>query len=158
MMRPRITCRSILLGSAMCTGESGCSSRVVAAGEDHEQRQPNRLEDVFRPVSLESLQHRVLRNSEARTAIQFPRFSRHNGFALRVKLSSGKIPGMSVQELEAQVAALAPEQLAAFTNWFEEFVATAWDRRFESDAAAGKLDHSAKQADADFEAGRCTPL
>ena len=69
-----------------------------------------------------------------------------------------KIASMSVQEIESHVAGLPPEQLAAFTAWFEEFVAAAWDRKFEADVAAGKLDHLAKQADADFEAGRCTPL
>ncbi len=65
---------------------------------------------------------------------------------------------MSVQEIEAQVAQLRPEDLAAFSSWFEDFVAAAWDGKFESDVAAGKLDHLAKQVDADFEAGRCTPL
>ena len=65
---------------------------------------------------------------------------------------------MSVQEIEAQVTQLTPEQLKAFSAWFEEFIASAWDRKFESDVAAGKLDHLAERADADFEAGRCTPL
>jgi hypothetical protein len=65
---------------------------------------------------------------------------------------------MSVQELESQVAQLPPEQLAVFSTWFEEFIATAWDRKFESDVAAGHLDHLAKRADAHFEAGRCNPL
>ncbi len=65
---------------------------------------------------------------------------------------------MSVQEIEAQVAQLIPEDLTAFANWFEEFIAIAWDRKFESDAAAGKPDHLAKKADTDFEAGLCTPL
>jgi len=65
---------------------------------------------------------------------------------------------MSVQEIESEVARLAPKELAAFTTWFEEFVASAWDRQLEADVAAGKLDHLAKKADADFEAGRCTPL
>ncbi len=77
-------------------------------------------------------------------------------FAHRVALEQSY--NMSVQELEAQVAQLAPEQLAIFSTWFEEFIATAWDRKFESDVALGKLDHLAKKADADFEAGRCRPL
>ena len=65
---------------------------------------------------------------------------------------------MSEQELEAAVRGLSPEQLAAFTKWFEEFVAEAWDRKFEQDVAAGKLDRIAEKADEDFRAGRCTPL
>ena len=69
-----------------------------------------------------------------------------------------RIKSMSVREIESAIEGLPSDQLAAFTKWFEEFVANAWDRKFEADVAAGKLDHLAKQADEDFEAGRCTPL
>ena len=65
---------------------------------------------------------------------------------------------MSVQELESEVAELSKPDLAAFTEWFENFVADSWDKQIEIDVANGKLDHLAKQADAQFEAGRCTPL
>ncbi|MBU4270415.1 MAG: hypothetical protein KKE86_02875 [Planctomycetes bacterium] len=65
---------------------------------------------------------------------------------------------MSVQELESAVARLSAAELAAFSQWFEEFVAQAWDAQLESDVRAGKLDHLAKQADENFESGRCTPL
>ena len=65
---------------------------------------------------------------------------------------------MSVQELESAVSRLAPEEFAQFQAWFEEFAADAWDRQIEADARAGKLDHLISQADAEFEAGRCTPL
>jgi hypothetical protein len=65
---------------------------------------------------------------------------------------------MSVQELESAVAQLSPEELTKFTIWFEEFVAEAWDREFEADVKAGKLDTLGREADKDFEAGRCKPL
>ena len=65
---------------------------------------------------------------------------------------------MTLQEIETNVARLPPGDLAAFTKWFEEFVADAWDRRIEADVQAGRLDAAGKQADADFVAGRCTPL
>ena len=65
---------------------------------------------------------------------------------------------MSVQELESAVAGLSCGELAVFSEWFEKFVAEAWDAQLEADVRAGKLDHLARQADADFEAGRCTPL
>jgi len=65
---------------------------------------------------------------------------------------------MSVQELESEVTRLSKSDLAAFTQWFEDFVADSWDKQLEADVAAGKLDHVAQQADAQFEAGRCTPL
>lgn len=53
---------------------------------------------------------------------------------------------------------LSKPDLAAFIQWFEGFVADLWDKQIETDIANGKLDHFAKQADAQFEAGRCTPL
>jgi hypothetical protein len=65
---------------------------------------------------------------------------------------------MSIQELESEVARLSQPDLAAFSQWFEEFVADAWDEQIETDIANGKLDHLARQADEHFDAGRCTPL
>jgi hypothetical protein len=65
---------------------------------------------------------------------------------------------MTVQELQMSVAQLPPQELEAFSRWFEEYLADAWDRRIEADIKAGKLDKAGRQADADFEAGRCTPL
>ena len=59
---------------------------------------------------------------------------------------------MSLKELEVAVAHLPPADLDAFARWFEEHLADAWDRRIEADVAAGR------RADAEFEAGRCTPL
>ncbi len=65
---------------------------------------------------------------------------------------------MSLQELEAAVLDLPTEELTAFAQWFEEHLADAWDRRIEADVAAGRLEKAGQRADADFEAGRCTPL
>jgi hypothetical protein len=65
---------------------------------------------------------------------------------------------MSPDELEIAVTNLPAEQLSAFAQWFEEFMADAWDRKIEADINAGKLDQAGRQADADFEAGRCKPL
>lgn len=65
---------------------------------------------------------------------------------------------MSPEELESAVTHLPAEQLAAFARWFEEYLADEWDRRIEEDIRAGRLDEAGRQADADFEAGRCKPL
>ena len=65
---------------------------------------------------------------------------------------------MSVQEIEAAVRGLSGDDLAAFTKWFDEFIATAWDQRFDADAAAGRLDKLGDEALAEFRAGRTTPL
>lgn len=65
---------------------------------------------------------------------------------------------MSLDELEAAVSHLPAEELAAFSRWFEEYLADAFDRRIEADIQAGRLDEAGRRADADFEAGRCKPL
>jgi len=65
---------------------------------------------------------------------------------------------VSLQELEAAVTEPPPEKLTEFARWFEEYLADAWDRRIEADIHTGRLDEAGRRADADFEAGRCTPL
>ena len=65
---------------------------------------------------------------------------------------------MSLQELESAVSQLPADELNAFAQWFEEYLADAWDRRIEADMKAGRLDEAGSRADADFEAGRCKPL
>jgi hypothetical protein len=65
---------------------------------------------------------------------------------------------MSLQDLETAVAQLPAKELAAFAQWFEEYFADAWDRRIDADIREGRLDEAGRQADADFEAGRCKPL
>jgi hypothetical protein len=66
--------------------------------------------------------------------------------------------GVSIQDIESAVSGLSAEDLAAFAQWFENFVADEWDKQIEADARAGKLDHLAKRADEHFDAGRCAPL
>jgi hypothetical protein len=65
---------------------------------------------------------------------------------------------VSVHELEAAVANLPRAELAKFAEWFENYLADAWDRQIEDDIRAGRLDEAGRQADADFEAGRAKPL
>jgi hypothetical protein len=65
---------------------------------------------------------------------------------------------VSIEQLEAAVTQLSSDDLAAFAHWFEEYLADEWDRRIESDIRAGRLDEVGRRADAEFEAGRCTPL
>ena len=62
---------------------------------------------------------------------------------------------MTVQELESAIVRLTPADLSWFAQWFEEYLANAWDRKIESDVAAGRLDEAGRRADAEFEAGRC---
>jgi hypothetical protein len=65
---------------------------------------------------------------------------------------------MSIEELQAAITQLPTEELDRFSRWFEEFLAEQWDRQMDADILAGRLDAAGRQADEDFEAGRCTPL
>lgn len=65
---------------------------------------------------------------------------------------------MSIQQLEDAVIQLTTDELDAFARWFENYLADAWDSRIAADAAEGRLDAMGRKADADYEAGRCTPL
>ena len=65
---------------------------------------------------------------------------------------------MSLNQLETAITQLPKADLTAFAQWFEEYLADEWDRQIEADVKAGKLNHLMKQADEDFQAGRCMPL
>jgi len=65
---------------------------------------------------------------------------------------------MSVEELETAVSRLSADELANFSQWFEEYVADQWDRQIDADIVAGRFDAAGKRAESDFEAGRCKPL
>jgi hypothetical protein len=63
-----------------------------------------------------------------------------------------------IEILEKQVEGLSAEELARFRRWFAEFDAQAWDRQFEADAKAGKLDALAEKALRAHAAGQSTKL
>jgi hypothetical protein len=65
---------------------------------------------------------------------------------------------MSLPELETAVRKLPAPDLTLFAQWFEEYLADAWDAQIEADAMAGRLDRAASEAKAAYEAGKCTPL
>lgn len=63
-----------------------------------------------------------------------------------------------IEQIEREIQALTPEELAAFRKWFHEFDAAVWDRQIEQDAQAGRLDGMAEKALNDFKSGRCSEL
>ena len=65
---------------------------------------------------------------------------------------------MSVEELEAAVSQLSPNELSSFRQWFAEFDAKAWDAELASDVGAGRLDALADAALEEFRQGRTRPL
>jgi hypothetical protein len=64
----------------------------------------------------------------------------------------------TLKEIELAISQLSEEELASFRTWFAEFDATIWDKQFEADVAAGKLDTLAKKALQHLREGRCTDL
>ena len=62
----------------------------------------------------------------------------------------------TIQQLENGVRQLSAEELAAFRAWFAEFDAEHWDRQFEADVSAGRLDWLVEEARRDLREGRCT--
>jgi hypothetical protein len=64
----------------------------------------------------------------------------------------------TVAEITGAVRRLPKRELAKFRRWFAEFDAAAWDRAFEEDVAAGRLDDLAREALRDRRAGRTSDL
>lgn len=63
-----------------------------------------------------------------------------------------------ISDLERQVQSLSADELASFRQWFAEFDAQAWDRQFEVDARAGKLDDFAERARQSHASGKSTKV
>ncbi|HUL71870.1 MAG TPA: hypothetical protein VLT86_02140 [Vicinamibacterales bacterium] len=64
----------------------------------------------------------------------------------------------SVAEITGAVRRLPKRELARFRKWFAAYDAAAWDREFEQDVAAGRLDALAREALRDHRAGRTTAV
>lgn len=64
----------------------------------------------------------------------------------------------NVEEIKHAVSQLNDEDIAQFRTWFAEFDAANWDRQFEADVIAGRLDTLAKKALEDLQQGNCTDL
>ena len=64
----------------------------------------------------------------------------------------------TVTEITGAVRRLPKREPAKFRKWFAEFDAAAWDREFEQDVAAGRLDALAREALRDDRAGRASEL
>jgi hypothetical protein len=61
-----------------------------------------------------------------------------------------------VEKIEQQIQGLSPEEMTELREWFAAFDAEAWDRQFEADVRAGKLDALGEQALKAHESGRTT--
>ena len=63
-----------------------------------------------------------------------------------------------LEEIEKAIAELAPEELARFRAWFEEFDAAVFDRKIERDLKKGKLDQLFDEALEEHRTGRTREL
>jgi hypothetical protein len=64
----------------------------------------------------------------------------------------------NVEAIEQQIEKLSPKELAAFRRWYAAFDAESWDRQFEADVKAGKLDTLAEEALRAHTSGQSKPL
>ncbi len=63
-----------------------------------------------------------------------------------------------VEQLEQKIQNLPEADLVKFRAWFAEFDANAWDRQFERDVNAGKLDALGDKALRDHASGQTRSL
>jgi len=73
-------------------------------------------------------------------------------------LFSGEISMHTIQEIEQAISRLPLEEYTRLREWFDEYDAALWDKQFESDARAGKLEQLAEKAIADYRAGKSKEL
>ncbi len=59
----------------------------------------------------------------------------------------------AVKQIEAEILKLSPQELTQLTEWVLDLDEQQWDKKIESDAAAGKLDFLAKEALLELESG-----
>jgi len=63
-----------------------------------------------------------------------------------------------LESIERQIEDLSPQEMAELREWFATFDAEAWDRQFEADVRAGKLDALAEKALQAHASGTTTKL
>jgi len=60
---------------------------------------------------------------------------------------------MTLEQLEAAIFALPPDEFKKLMKWFLDLDYQRWDEQLEEDIADGMLEKLAQEAIADFEAG-----
>jgi len=63
-----------------------------------------------------------------------------------------------LENIERQIKDLSANEMAELREWFAAFDAEAWDRQFEADVRAGKLDALAEKALQAHASGTTTKL
>jgi hypothetical protein len=63
-----------------------------------------------------------------------------------------------VESIEQAIKKLGRAELSALREWFRGYDADAWDRQIEEDVQNGGLDLLAREAIADYRAGKATEI
>jgi hypothetical protein len=61
---------------------------------------------------------------------------------------------MTLEQIEAAILKLSPDDYQKLLEWFSELDHQRWDKQLEKDVADGKLEDLAQEAIADFQSGR----
>lgn len=64
----------------------------------------------------------------------------------------------TVEQIEAAILKLSPQELSKLADWVLDLDEQHWDEQIERDVAAGKLDFLAQEALLELEAGTCRTL
>ena len=64
----------------------------------------------------------------------------------------------TVDEIEAAISNLPPQDVARLRDWLLERDNLRWDKQIEEDAASGRLDHLIKEIESVIASGRTKPL
>jgi len=64
----------------------------------------------------------------------------------------------TVDEIEAAISNLPPQEFARVRDWLLEQDSRLWDKQIEEDAAAGRLKPLVEEIERDIQAGRSKPL
>jgi hypothetical protein len=64
----------------------------------------------------------------------------------------------TVQEIEAAIGELPRNEFFELITWIKGQFEDEWDREIEDDVKAGRLDHLAREAVAEYRAGRTRPF
>jgi hypothetical protein len=64
----------------------------------------------------------------------------------------------TIEQIEAAILTLTPEQFQRLRQWILDVDYQHWDEQLEQDIAEGKLEVLAEEAIAEFKAGHCREL
>ena len=64
----------------------------------------------------------------------------------------------TVQEIQAAIQKLKPQEIHEVADWLQELREELWDRQIDADAKAGRLDKMVAKAKAGYRAGKATPF